>query len=207
MRCRQSVSKASRRNSSIFSLNSMRWIWPGADDLAGAQAADEHVAFPFRQAVAGVERQARNRDRRHPVDDRIDEAVALELLRVPRALVRASQAHERPAVVAAGTRMLISSPPFGPFSLCQICPVPGCTASPSVVRWPSVKISGRYPSRPTNGLSFGTLPSSLSRRTCLRACSDLARRRPPSTCRSCRRGRRSCATRVPESGCVDEQVA
>jgi hypothetical protein len=74
--------------------------------------------------------------------------------------------------------MLSSSPPFGPFSLCQRSPVTGCTASPSELRWPSVYTAGLNSTAvapgfaasgtafwPMNGLSFGTLPSSLSRST------------------------------------------
>src|SRR5918993_584303 len=60
--------------------------------------------------------------------------------------------------------MLTSSPPFGPFSICQIAPVIGCFAIRRNVRWPIVKISGLASARPTNGLSGGTLPSSVSRR-------------------------------------------
>ena len=86
----------------MFSLNSTRSQVPRARDLAHAHAADEQVAFPLRQLAARVERHAGDRDRRRPVHDGIDEALARETFRLPRPRVRAPQAHERPAVVAAG---------------------------------------------------------------------------------------------------------
>src|SRR6185503_2162569 len=73
-----------------------------ARDLARAQAADEHVTLPRGQLVAGVEREARDRDRRSPIDDRRLEALVRRQLRLPRAGIRAAVAHERPAVVLAG---------------------------------------------------------------------------------------------------------
>src|SRR5262252_3792895 len=51
-----------------------------ARDLALAQSADEHVAFPLRELVARVEREARDRDRRRPVDDRRLVAVVVRRL-------------------------------------------------------------------------------------------------------------------------------
>jgi hypothetical protein len=44
-------------------------------------------------------------------------------------------------------------------------PVVGLSASPSALRWPSVYTSARAFGLPANGLSFGTLPSSLKRST------------------------------------------
>ena len=58
--------------------------------------------FHFAQLVAGVDRQARGRDRRHPVDDGVLEAFAREAFRLPRPRIRAARADERPAVVRAG---------------------------------------------------------------------------------------------------------
>ena len=61
--------------------------------------------------------------------------------------------------------MLISSPPRGPCSCVQSSPVSGCSAAPCRLRWPYDQISGNAPSRPTNGLSAGTPPSGVMRRT------------------------------------------
>ncbi len=47
----------------------MRCSWPGARRFTLAQAADEHVALPPGEDVAGVERQPRQRNRRNPGDD------------------------------------------------------------------------------------------------------------------------------------------
>src|SRR5688572_7523254 len=75
----------------------------GAGDLAGAQAADECVALPQRQLVARVEREARDRDGRRPVNGRRLETFVRRQLRLPRAGIGAPVAHDRPAVVLAGT--------------------------------------------------------------------------------------------------------
>src|SRR5258705_5608890 len=71
-------------------------------NLAGAHAADKDVALPFREAVARIKRHAGDSDRRHPEHYRRLEAFMRGLLRLPRALVRATEAHNRPAVVASG---------------------------------------------------------------------------------------------------------
>ena len=73
-----------------------------ARDLAGAQRADEDIALPLRESVAGVERHAGDRDRRHPVDERRLEARVSRALDLPRPRIGAAVAHERPSVVGAG---------------------------------------------------------------------------------------------------------
>ena len=51
--------------------------------------------------------------------------------------------------------MLISSPPRVPCSTSHSSPVAGCSVAAWTLRWPNDQISGRTPSLPTNGLSFG----------------------------------------------------
>src|SRR6185295_8653464 len=72
-----------------------------AGNLALAQPADEHVTFPLRELVAGVEREARDRDRGRPVDHRRLVAVVRGHLVVERARIVAAIAHDRPAVILA----------------------------------------------------------------------------------------------------------
>ena len=59
--------------------------------------------------------------------------------------------------------MLISSPPRVPCSTSQSSPVVGCSVAAWMLRWPMDQISGLTPSLPTNGLSFGIVPSALMR--------------------------------------------
>src|SRR3954471_4419534 len=73
----------------------------GVRHLADTHAADEHVALPLRQLVAGVERHARYGDRRHPEDERLLEAIVHRLLRLARTWIGAAVADDRPAVVRA----------------------------------------------------------------------------------------------------------
>src|SRR6266540_745057 len=58
--------------------------------------------------------------------------------------------------------MLISSPPRVPCSTDHSSPVAGFSAAPCTLRCPSDQISGRTPSLPTNGLSFGIEPDDLA---------------------------------------------
>ena len=73
-------------------------------------------------------------------------------------------ADNRPAIVLPAAGMLISSP----FGAVLMRPqfagdwMDGCALQ---VRWPWLQISGLAPVFPTNGLSFGTLPSGLMRMT------------------------------------------
>ena len=70
----------------------------GAGNLAGAQRADEDVALPLREAVAGVERHAGDGDRRHPVHDRRLEAFVRQDVRTatgPDRCARSSRAASR----------------------------------------------------------------------------------------------------------------
>src|SRR6187399_747601 len=75
----------------------------GAWDLARAQRADEDIALPLGQLVAGVEGHARHGNGRRPVDERILDAVLAEFLRLPRSGIGAAETDDRPAVVATGT--------------------------------------------------------------------------------------------------------
>src|SRR5690606_12800672 len=77
---------------------------PCARNLAVAHAADEHVALPFREPVAGIEREAGRRDRRHPEHARRLETVVRRVVAfvLPRPRIRPAEAHDRPAVVRAG---------------------------------------------------------------------------------------------------------
>ena len=108
-----------------------------ARDLAGAQAADEHVALPLRQLVARVEREARDRDRRRPVDDRRLEAFVRRQLRLPRAGVGAAVAHERPAVVLAGADDVELVAAVRAVLALPESPVWDARRGPSELRWPS----------------------------------------------------------------------
>src|SRR5437867_4085183 len=73
-----------------------------ARNLARTQAAHEHVALPFRKLVACVESHAGESDRRHPEDKGLLEAFVRDSFGLPWSLVRAAEAHDRPAVVASG---------------------------------------------------------------------------------------------------------
>src|SRR5688572_7260446 len=74
---------------------------PGAGNLAVAHAADEDVALPLGQTIAGIEGDARHGNRGHPVDDRVADSLLRERP-LPRSAVGAAEADERPAVVGAG---------------------------------------------------------------------------------------------------------
>src|SRR5690606_31801613 len=62
---------------------------------------DERIAPPGREAVAAVERQSRDRDRRHPIEKRRLEPVARRFVADRRAVVVFAVCYERPAVIAA----------------------------------------------------------------------------------------------------------
>ena len=74
----------------------------GAGDAALLQGADEDVALPRREQVAGVDGEAGGGDGGQPHHDRRLVAVAGRVRRDPRAGIEAPEAHQRPAVVAAG---------------------------------------------------------------------------------------------------------
>src|SRR5436190_19255602 len=74
---------------------------PGARDLADTRAADEQVAAPGRELVTRIHGEPRRRDRRQPHHDRLLDAFAERHGRDSRAVVVASEAPLRPAVVAA----------------------------------------------------------------------------------------------------------
>src|SRR5712692_9429979 len=71
----------------------------GRRHFAFAHPTDKRVALPAWKAVAGVEHEARRRNRRHPEDDRLLESGRRG--RKARAVVVAAVADDRPAVVAA----------------------------------------------------------------------------------------------------------
>src|SRR5688572_5624753 len=73
----------------------------GAGNLPVAHAADEDVALPLGQTIAGIEGDARHGNRGHPVDDRVADSFLRERP-LPRTAVGAAEADERPAVVGAG---------------------------------------------------------------------------------------------------------
>src|SRR5712691_1022809 len=68
----------------------------------GRQRADEQVAAPGREQVAGVESHSGRRDRRHPIPDRLLHAFLLCALVNLGAAVVDAEADHRPAVVLAG---------------------------------------------------------------------------------------------------------
>src|SRR2546425_12402368 len=74
---------------------------PRARNLARPKRADEHIPSPFRELVACIEGHPRRRDRGYPEHDRLLHAFTKWHFRLPRSLIRAPEAHERPAVVAA----------------------------------------------------------------------------------------------------------
>src|ERR1700730_3111162 len=63
--------------------------------------AHEQVVLPRRKLVAGVERQPRWRNRRHPEDGRLLHPILVHLLVDARAQIEPAEADERPAVVLA----------------------------------------------------------------------------------------------------------
>src|SRR5688572_11522832 len=69
-------------------------------NLSVPHSAHEDISLPLWQAVACIKRDARGRDRRHPEDNRIAEALLRER-RLPRAGIRSPETDKRPAVVRA----------------------------------------------------------------------------------------------------------
>src|SRR5690606_1511877 len=63
--------------------------------------AHERAASPLREAVAGVKREPRDCDRRHPIEKRRLEPLARRLLADRRAVVVLAVRYERPAAVSA----------------------------------------------------------------------------------------------------------
>src|SRR6059036_4073092 len=72
---------------------------PTRRHFAFTHPADERVALPGGKTFAGVEREPRRGNRRHPEDDRLLESGRRR--RKARAVVVAAVADDRPAVVAA----------------------------------------------------------------------------------------------------------
>src|SRR5688572_29863993 len=68
-------------------------------NLAVAHPADEDIALPLRQTIAGVEADARHGNCGHPVDDRIAEAFLRERA-LPGTTISTPEADLRPAVIA-----------------------------------------------------------------------------------------------------------
>src|SRR5215468_8060401 len=71
------------------------------DQKLADQRADEQVAAPGRQQIAGVERHPGRRDRGHPVLERLLHALLVRALVDPGAVVVDAVADHRPAVVLA----------------------------------------------------------------------------------------------------------
>ena len=95
-------------------------------DLLADHAADEEVAVPHRELVAGVDHQARDADRRHPHLRRLLHALAVRagVNREAGGVVHAEADH-RPSVIDLGLIRFSSSPPCGPCSLAHTSPVSG----------------------------------------------------------------------------------
>src|SRR5687768_8104432 len=74
--------------------------------LKAREAADEQIALPPGQTVAGVEHHARQRDRRDPDGDGLLHSFAIPDRRDRVAGVLASKRHQRPTVVLAGLNQI-----------------------------------------------------------------------------------------------------
>src|SRR5262245_33515756 len=74
----------------------------GSRRLTLPQSADEQAALPSSEAIAGVERHARERNRRNPHDVRLLHALAHRLIRHARSRIAAPLTDHRPSVVLAG---------------------------------------------------------------------------------------------------------
>ena len=109
----QSAPSGPRRTSRMRSLRSLEQALLLGDFLAvefephqdaGRKAADEQIAFPLREQVARIERHARGRDHRRPLDDRLLHAGLLRAFVDARAAIIDAVADHRPAVILSGLR-------------------------------------------------------------------------------------------------------
>src|SRR6185436_3379731 len=102
----------------------------------GGQRADEQIAAPRRQQVAGVEGHARRCNRGHPIADRLLHAVLARAVVDLGAAVIDAEADDRPAVVLALVDDVDLIAAARPVLVLPQLAAGGVAARPWALRWP-----------------------------------------------------------------------